>query len=62
MKQFGFKTTLCYSGVGGESNKAWDQETMFSQLAKRSARQRFEEKAGKFSALISPVSATQVQC
>ena len=27
-------------GVGG-SNKAWDRETMFSQLAKRSARQRF---------------------
>ena len=30
-------------GGGGEggSNKAWDRETMFSQLAKRSARHRF---------------------
>ena len=26
---------------GGGSNKAWDQEMMFSQLAKRSTRQRF---------------------
>ena len=28
-------------GGGGGSNKASDRETMFSQLAKRSARQRF---------------------
>ena len=29
-------------GAGGEGgNKAWDRETMFSQLAKQSARQRF---------------------
>ena len=48
--------------VGGGSNKAGDRETMFSQLAKRSARQRCEERAGKFSALISPVSAARVQC
>ena len=39
-------------GGGGGSNKAWDRETMFSQLAKRSARQRFQERAGKFSAAI----------
>ena len=28
-------------GGGGGRNKAWDREMMFSQLAKRSARQRF---------------------
>ena len=28
-------------GGGGGSNKAWDRETMFLQLAKQSARQRF---------------------
>ena len=48
-------------GGGGERNKAWDRETMFPQLAKQSARQRFYEGAGKFSAEISPVSAAQVQ-
>ena len=47
-------------GRGGEGNKAWDRETMFSQLAKESARQRFYERAGKFSAVISPVSAARV--
>ena len=41
--------------------KAWDRETMFSQLAKESARQRFYGRAGKFSAVISPVSAARVQ-
>ena len=32
---------VCIRGGGGGSNKAWDRETMFSQLAGRSARQRF---------------------
>ena len=36
-------------GSGGESNKAWDRETMFSQLAKRSARQRFKKGRENFS-------------
>ena len=34
---------------------------MFSQLAKQSARQRFYEREGIFSAVISPVSVAQVQ-
>ena len=49
-------------GGGGGSNKAWDGDTMFSQLVKRSAGQRFSVRAGKFSAVISPVSAARVQC
>ena len=52
-----FKFYLKYSknqpgGGGGEGNKAWDRETMFSQLAKQSARQRFYERPGKFSTVI----------
>ena len=39
--------------TGVERNKAWDRETMFSQLAKQSVRQRFYERVGKFSAIIS---------
>ena len=35
---------------------------MFSQLAKRSTSQWFLEGAGKFSMVISPASATRVQC
>ena len=50
---------LDQGGGGGGSNKAWDRETMFSQLAKRSARQRFSERAGKISAVISPVVPLQ---
>ena len=49
-------------GGGGEQQGPRDRETMFSQLAKRSARQRFLERAGKFSDVISPVSAARVQC
>ena len=30
-------------GGGGGDNKAWDRETMFSQLAKRFPRQRFKK-------------------
>ena len=41
-------------------NKAWDRGTMFSQLAKRYVGQRFEERVGNFSAVISPVSAARV--
>ena len=50
-------------GGGGEGgrNKAWEPETMFSQPAKQSARQRFYERAGKISVVISPVSAARVQ-
>ena len=48
-------------GGGGGRNKAWDRETMFLQLAKQSARQWFYERAGKFSAVISPVSVVRVQ-
>ena len=49
-------------GLGGwERKKAWDRETLFSQPAKQSARQWFYERAGKFSAVISPVSAARVQ-
>ena len=49
---------------GGRHKKqgAWDQEMMFSQLAKRCASQRFLERAGKFYAVISPASAVRVQC
>ena len=49
-------------GGGGGSNKVWDRETMFSQLAKGTARQRLQERAGNFSAVISAVSAARVQC
>ena len=48
-------------GGGGGRDKPWDRETMFSQLAKQSATQRFYERAGTFSAVISPVSAARVQ-
>ena len=48
-------------GGRGRGNKAWDRETMFSQPAKQSARQWFYERAGKFPAVISPVSAAPVQ-
>ena len=41
-------------GGGGETNKAWDRETMFSQPAKRSATQRFLERVGNFFPVISP--------
>ena len=34
---------------------------MFSQLVEQSARQRFYKRVGKFSAVISPVSAARVQ-
>ena len=33
------------------SNKPWDRETMFSQLAKRSTSQRFLEREGNFFAV-----------
>ena len=49
-------------GGRGGRNKAWDPETMFSQPAKQSARQRFYERAGKISVVISPVSVARVQC
>ena len=49
-------------GGGGGGNNSFDRETMFSQLAKQTDRQRFYERAGKFSAVISPVSAARVQC
>ena len=58
----GFRTSVtARGGGGGGRNKAWDGERMFSQLAKQFARQRFYERAGKFSAVISPVSAARVQ-
>ena len=46
---------------GGERKKACDQETMYSQLAKPSASQRFLEQAGKILTAHSPARAAQVQ-
>ena len=51
------------SGRGqGEGDKAWDEETMFSQLANGSTSQWFLERVGKFLMVISPANAAQVQC
>ena len=49
-------------GEWGGRNKVWDRETMFALLAKKqSAKERFYERVGKFSAVISPVSGARVQ-
>ena len=42
-----------YRGYGVGGGGGWDRETMFSQIAKRSASQRFLEWAGKFFAVIN---------
>ena len=61
-KGINLRLSIKVGGGGGVCrNKAWDRETMFSQLAKQSARQRFYERAGNFFTVISPVSAARVQ-
>ena len=49
-------------GGRGKKSKAMDRQSMFSQLAKRSASQRFSERAGKFFAVNSVASAARMQC